>query len=55
MGFCAVWIKWIIKCITSVSFSTLINDEVKGFFKGGEASDKGIPCPLFSSQLLCKF
>ena len=32
-GFQATWIKWVMECITSVSYSLLINNEPTGFIK----------------------
>ena len=31
MGFCQTWIKWILKCMSSVTFSFNINGESRGF------------------------
>ena len=33
LGFHPKWIQWILKCISSVSYSLLIDGEPKGFFQ----------------------
>lgn len=30
MGFCQTWIRWMMQCVTTVSYSFLLNDEVVG-------------------------
>ena len=39
-GFHSAWIKWIMECITSVSYSLLINDEPSGLIKPSRGIDQ---------------
>ena len=34
-GFHKIMVNWIIKCVTTASFSLCVNGESKGYFKGG--------------------
>lgn len=47
MGFNTKWISWIWRCITSITFSTLVNEEVKGFSKGERGIRQGDPLSPF--------
>lgn len=47
MGFNPKWIGWIWRCISSVSFSELINKEMKGFFKAERGIRQGDPLLSF--------
>lgn len=42
-GFHHVMIKWIMRCVTSVSYSINVNGEVHGFFKGSRGLCQGYP------------
>lgn len=42
-GFDSKMVKWIMKCVTTASFSICINGEVHGFFKGGKVLRQGDP------------
>lgn len=52
MGFCSQWILWTAECISSVSFSVLINGEAKGFFKGERGIRQGDPFSPFLFTLV---
>ncbi|XP_027086455.2 uncharacterized protein [Coffea arabica] len=43
MGFCPVWIQWILECITSVSYSVNVNGEKRGFIKPARGLRQGDP------------
>jgi len=50
LGFHPNWIKWIQQCVTTVSYSVIVDDEVSGFFLfQAEAYDRMIhyPCIFF--------
>ena len=40
MGFHSTWISWIKECISSVSYSLIVNDEPNGLINPREGSDK---------------
>ncbi|CAN1339530.1 hypothetical protein LINPERPRIM_LOCUS38522, partial [Linum perenne] len=42
MGFPDQWIRWMKVCISSATFSVLVNGEAKGYFCNSEVQDKGI-------------
>lgn len=42
-GFHQIMIKWIMNCVTSVSYSINVNGEVHGFFKGKKGLRQGDP------------
>ncbi|XP_050212716.1 uncharacterized protein LOC126664387 [Mercurialis annua] len=44
LGFPLQWISWIMKCVTTVSYSIIINGEPKGFFRPSRGLRQG--CPL---------
>jgi len=43
MGFHPIWINWIRECITSVSYSILVNNEPSGYFKPTRGLRQGDP------------
>ena len=43
MGFGAKWVKWITRCISTASFSMLINDSPTGFFNSSRRRRQGDP------------
>lgn len=43
MGFCKVWINWIMECISTVSYSVNINGEKKGYIKPTRGIRQGDP------------
>lgn len=47
MGFDHVWIKWIMACVGSVSFSILMNGNKHGFIKPERRIRQGDPLSLF--------
>jgi len=42
-GFHSIWIKWIMKCITSISYSLLVNNESFGLIKPTKGIRQGDP------------
>lgn len=48
-------IGWIQECITTTSYSVVVNGELQGFFKDIRVSGREIPFPLFSLCLLWMF
>lgn len=55
LGFADIWTDWILQCISTVSYSFLIDNEVMGksFFR--EGSDKRTPCRSTSSSSVLRF
>ncbi|GJV55853.1 RNA-directed DNA polymerase, eukaryota, reverse transcriptase zinc-binding domain protein [Tanacetum coccineum] len=45
-------VRWIMACITSSAFSTCLNGEVHGFFKGGRGLKQGDPIPPYLFTLV---
>ena len=43
LGFHHKWINWIKECVTTVSYSVIVNDEVCGFFKLTKGIRQGDP------------
>ena len=43
IGFHSKWISWIKECVTTVSYSVIVNDEVCGFFKPTRGIRQGDP------------
>jgi len=55
LGFHKKWINWIKECITTVSYSVIVNDEVCGFFKPTRGITQGDPLSPYYSLFVCKF
>lgn len=49
MGFGEEWIRKVLMCISSISFSVLINGEPSETFRPQEVSDKEIFCTILYS------
>ena len=47
IGFHPKWIGWIKECVTTVSYSIIVNDEVYGFFKPTRGLRQGDPLSLY--------
>ena len=54
MGFHPIWDNWIMECITSVSYSIMINDELNGLVRPTRAVRQGDLCPHIYSILCMK-
>jgi len=54
-GFHTIWIKWILECITSVSFSLLINEEPTGLIKPSRGIPHGDPLSPYIFILCMEF
>ena len=62
LGFHPVWNKWIMECISTVSYSIIVNDEPNGLFKSSRGIRQGDPlspyifiiCMEVLNFLLCK-
>ena len=50
LGFCYEFVRWIMACISTVSFAVLINGAASPFFHAGRGLRQG--CPLFSLLFL---
>ena len=44
LGFCVSFVNWVINCVSSITFSILINGVASGFFRPKRGLRKG--CPL---------
>ena len=54
-GFPNIWIQWVMQCVTTTSFSMLINGSPYSFFKPKRGLRQGDPPLLFYLSLQLKF
>lgn len=47
MGFANKWIQWIMLCVSTVSFSVLINGSLRGFIQPEKGLRHGDPLSLY--------
>ncbi|KAI4299963.1 hypothetical protein L6164_033384 [Bauhinia variegata] len=54
-GFPNTFIKWLMACLTTSSFSLMINGEITGFFAGGIGLRQGDPISLLVFVLVMEY
>jgi hypothetical protein len=55
LGFPPIFIHWVMKCVSSTSFSVQVNGELFGFFKGKRSLRQGDPISHFLFVLCLEY